>query len=171
MNMYGRVKQKKSSWIKICLRYVSCYVFSELFVSQFWLFCTSSLCKRVGMHLFHYFNFICLRYVSCPVFYVLWANVDIFGRHHCAKELGCTCFIISTSVQHKIKLLENLSVELALLKLIRFWMLLVGNCRDGITQNRFELLTECSHLFALQDRSFKVTQILDVVSYQLWDKR
>ena len=101
----------------------------------------------------------------------LWANFDIFGRYHCAKELGCTCFIISTSVQHKIKLLENLSVELALLKLFRFWMLFVGNCRDGITQNRFELLTECSHLFALQDRSFKVTQILDVVSYQLWDKR
>ena len=79
-------------------------------------------------------------------FCVLWSNFDIFGRHHCAKELGCTCFIISTSVQHKIKLLENLSVELALLKLIRFWMLFVGNCRDGITQNRFELLTELIYL-------------------------
>ena len=122
----------------------SCFVFGVLCVSQFWLFWTSLLCKTGQMHLFHYFNFICLRYVSCPVIWwvVLWANFDIFGRHHCAKELGCTCFIISTSVQHKIKLLENLSVELALLKLIRFWMLLVGNCRDGITQNRFELFTE-----------------------------
>ena len=80
-------------------------------------------------------------FISCFCCVVIQCNVDNFGRHHCAKELGCTCFIISTSVQHKIKLLENLSVELALLKLIRFWMLLVGNCRDGMTQNRFELLT------------------------------
>ena len=135
-----------STRIEICSRYVSCPVFGVLFVSQFWHFWTSSFCKTGQMHLFHNFNFICLRYVSCPAFYVLWANFDIFGRHHCAKELGCTCFIISTSVQHKIKLLENLSVELALLKLIRFWMLLVGNCRDGITQNRFELLTELIYL-------------------------
>ena len=69
--------------LEIC--FMSCYLVCWV-VSQFWHFWTSSLCKRARMHLFHSFNFICLRYVSCPAFYVLWANFDIFGRHHCAKS-------------------------------------------------------------------------------------
>ena len=35
MNLYGRVKQNKSSRIEICLRYVLCSVFVLLCVSQF----------------------------------------------------------------------------------------------------------------------------------------